>query len=58
MISEMEGMNTGIEIERFYIRKERVEKIISQSFGLMFIKPEAIEQIFLGKNKDFDSHLI
>ena len=58
VISEMEGVNPSIEIERLYVWKERVEKVITESFRLTLIKLETIEQIFLGRVKEFDSHLI
>ncbi|MCD4718062.1 MAG: hypothetical protein K8R45_15145 [Desulfobacterales bacterium] len=58
MISEMEAVNTGIEIERLYILKKRVEKTITEPFRLTFIKLKTVKQIFFGRGKDFDSHLI
>ena len=54
----MEGVNTSIEIERLYVRKERVEKILTEPFRLMLIKVETINQIFLGRIKDLNSHLV
>ena len=54
----MEGVNTGIEIERFYIRIKRVEKIISEPFRLMLIKFETFDQIFLSRIKELNSHFI
>jgi len=47
----MEGVNTRIEVEEVYIRKEGVEKIISETFRLMFIKLEPSIKSFSAESR-------
>ena len=48
MITEMEGMNASVKMQRFYVLKDGVEKIISKPFRLMLIEPKSIDQISTG----------
>lgn len=58
MISEMESVNIGIEMERLYAREQRVEKIVTKSSRVTFIKLETVDQVFLGRIKDLDAYFV
>jgi hypothetical protein len=49
-------MNSSMEMQRFYVCKDRIKKVFSKSFKLALLKAKSINEILFCLVKDDDFH--
>lgn len=57
VITPLQGVDAGIDLQRIDIGKKRVKEVVAKSWGLSLVEPEAIHEIPFGFVKDLDRHL-